>query len=53
VTNNTIGPAGYDEDSKEGEGKWADGISYAAQNGLVAGNLITDATDGGIGEWSS
>ncbi|KIO27017.1 hypothetical protein M407DRAFT_73736 [Tulasnella calospora MUT 4182] len=48
VTNNRLGPAGYDEDAEDG-GHWADGISYAAQNGLVAGNLVQDATDGGIG----
>ncbi|KAG8939437.1 hypothetical protein FRC04_006584 [Tulasnella sp. 424] len=47
VTNNRLGPAGYDEDAEDG-GHWADGISYAAQNGLVAGNLVEDATDGGI-----
>lgn len=47
VTNNRLGPAGYDEDAEDG-GHWADGISYAAQNGLVAGNLVQDATDGGI-----
>ncbi|KAG8907613.1 hypothetical protein FRB99_003309 [Tulasnella sp. 403] len=47
ITNNFIGPAGYDEDA-ETRGKWADGISYAAHNGLVAGNQIVDATDGGI-----
>ncbi|KAG9000569.1 hypothetical protein FRB90_011786 [Tulasnella sp. 427] len=47
ITNNRLGPAGYDEDAEDG-GHWADGISYAAQNGLVAGNLVVDATDGGI-----
>ena len=53
VTNNLIGPAGYDENSSlEGTGKWADGISYAGQSGLIAGNRIEDATDGGIGERS-
>ncbi|KAG9003234.1 hypothetical protein FRB93_011146 [Tulasnella sp. JGI-2019a] len=47
VTNNFIGPAGYAD--KEGDHMpWADGISYAGQNGLIAGNNILDATDGGI-----
>jgi hypothetical protein len=34
----------------EGErmGQWADGISFAGFDGLVAGNLIMDATDGAI-----
>lgn len=52
MTNNLIGPAGFGDDAEEG-GHWADGISYAAQNGLVAGNRILDATDGGIGESES
>lgn len=52
VTNNLIGPAGFGDDVGEG-GRWADGISYAAQNGLVAGNRVLDATDGGIGESGS
>ena len=42
ITNNAIGPAGTSE-------RWADGISYAAVDGLVAGNLVVDTTDGGIG----
>lgn len=44
------GPAGYDGAAEEG-GHWADGVSYAAQNGLVAGNHIIDTTDGGIGNY--
>lgn len=48
ITNNCIGPAGSGADVEEL--KWADGISYAAADGLVAGNLIFDATDGGIGK---
>ncbi|KAG8999828.1 suppressor of los1-1 [Tulasnella sp. 427] len=47
VTNNRVGPAGYDE-TVMGRGHWADGISYAGQNGLVAGNIVTDSTDGAI-----
>lgn len=47
ITNNRIGPAGSGQDVEEL--KWADGISYSARDGLVAGNLIVDATDGGIG----
>ncbi|KAG8888355.1 hypothetical protein FRB98_007929 [Tulasnella sp. 332] len=45
VTNNFIGPAGYPESDLM---QWADGISYAGQNGLIAGNYILDATDGGV-----
>ncbi|KAF8758588.1 Right handed beta helix region [Rhizoctonia solani] len=30
------------------DGKWADGISFSASDGLVAGNQILDATDGAI-----
>lgn len=52
VTNNRVGPAGYDETTM-GRGYWADGISYAGLNGLVAGNIVTDATDGGIGKSQS
>lgn len=48
ITNNAIGPAGVGADVQGG--KWADGISYAASDGLVAGNLVIDTTDGGIGE---
>lgn len=49
ITNNFIGPAGVGSNVEQM--RWADGISYAASDGLVAGNLITDATDGGIGEY--
>ncbi|KZS92430.1 hypothetical protein SISNIDRAFT_442200 [Sistotremastrum niveocremeum HHB9708] len=42
-TNNIIGPAGKDESNR-----WADGISFAGTDGLVAGNHIIDGTDGGI-----
>lgn len=48
ITNNRVGPAGYDESAMGKKGFWADGISYAGLNGLVAGNIVTDATDGGI-----
>jgi hypothetical protein len=50
ITNNAIGPAGVGCDVESGH--WADGISYAASDGLVAGNLIIDTTDGGIGEFA-
>lgn len=50
ITNNRVGPAGYDESAMGKKGFWADGISYAGLNGLVAGNIVTDATDGGIGK---
>ncbi|KIJ54777.1 hypothetical protein M422DRAFT_775012 [Sphaerobolus stellatus SS14] len=46
ITNNIIGPAGIGADKSKGQ--WADGISFAGTNGLIAGNLIKDATDGGI-----
>ncbi|GJJ15638.1 hypothetical protein Clacol_009916 [Clathrus columnatus] len=46
ITNNKIGPAGISADKRQGE--WADGISFAGSNGLVAGNEIIDATDGAI-----
>ncbi|EJU02545.1 hypothetical protein DACRYDRAFT_106616 [Dacryopinax primogenitus] len=46
ITNCRIGPAGIGKDIIEGH--WADGISFAASHGLVAGNEITDATDGAI-----
>ncbi|CAE7199121.1 unnamed protein product [Rhizoctonia solani] len=46
ITNNFIGPAGYGADVVDG--KWADGISFSARDGLVAGNQILDATDGAI-----
>ena len=40
---NQIGPAG-----QPSAGAWADGISLACTHSLVEGNVITDATDGGI-----
>jgi parallel beta-helix repeat protein len=43
VTGNTIGPAGTADDNA-----WADGISFACRNGLVADNTVVDASDGGI-----
>ncbi|KAF8324548.1 uncharacterized protein EI90DRAFT_3146815 [Cantharellus anzutake] len=46
ITNNIIGPAGVGCD--EAEFRWADGISYACEDGLVAGNLVRDTTDGAI-----
>ncbi|KAF8583325.1 hypothetical protein K439DRAFT_1390599 [Ramaria rubella] len=46
ITNNRVGPAGTGADKDQG--KWADGISFAGANGLVAGNEILDATDGAI-----
>ncbi|PRP88331.1 hypothetical protein PROFUN_03245 [Planoprotostelium fungivorum] len=42
ITNSQFGPAGYSN------GEWADGISLACENALVANNVITDATDGNI-----
>jgi Big-like domain-containing protein len=42
VTDNEIGPAGFPG------GTWADGISLACRDSRVAGNTITDATDGAI-----
>jgi parallel beta-helix repeat protein len=42
ATNNELGPSG------QPGGTWADGISVACPNSTVAGNIITDATDGGI-----
>lgn len=42
ISDNTIGPAGTPD------GNWADGISLACGNSIVANNTITDATDGAI-----
>ncbi len=42
ITNSDIGPAGTPD------GHWADGISFGCRNGLIAGNIVTDASDGGI-----
>lgn len=43
VISNEIGPSGRDT-----VGEWADGISYGCQNGHITGNVVIDATDGGI-----
>lgn len=43
VIGNTIGPAGTAVGNM-----WADGISFACRNGLVADNTVVDASDGGI-----
>ncbi|KDN51470.1 hypothetical protein RSAG8_00015, partial [Rhizoctonia solani AG-8 WAC10335] len=48
ITNNFIGPAGHGAGADVEDGKWADGISFSASDGLVAGNHILDATDGAI-----
>lgn len=42
ITNNDIGPSG------NSSGHWADGISMACTQSLIANNVITDATDGAI-----
>jgi hypothetical protein len=42
VTYNVIGPAGTPNHA------WADGISFACRNGLVAHNTVIDASDGAI-----
>jgi hypothetical protein len=42
VEDNEIGPAG------QGDGTWADGISFACLDGVVRRNTIVDATDGAI-----
>ena len=42
VRNNHFGPAG------QPPGKWADGISFACRDGSIDGNVVEDATDGGI-----
>ncbi|KIO30829.1 hypothetical protein M407DRAFT_242058 [Tulasnella calospora MUT 4182] len=50
ITNNRVGPAGYDETTL-GNGYWADGISYAGLNGQhsqvifgASGTLVTSNT---------
>ncbi len=43
VQDNEIGPAGSSDNMQ-----WADGISLACTHTTVRGNVITDATDGGI-----
>jgi len=42
IVANILGPAG------NGGGEWADGVSFACRNGLIANNRIVDATDGAI-----
>jgi len=42
LTFNRIGPAGSPD------GHWADGISFACRDGIIANNTIRDTTDGGI-----
>ncbi|MBW0465718.1 hypothetical protein O181_005433 [Austropuccinia psidii MF-1] len=44
VIGNKVGPAGLPAP----DGPWADGLSIACRNGLIANNEITDATDGAI-----
>ncbi|KAH8915240.1 hypothetical protein BT69DRAFT_1356832 [Atractiella rhizophila] len=44
ILNNLVGPAGQPAP----KGPWADGLSLACKDGLVVGNTIIDATDGGI-----
>lgn len=39
-----VGPSGQPPP----EGPWADGLSIACRNGLIANNTIIDATDGAI-----
>ncbi|OZJ03560.1 hypothetical protein BZG36_03103 [Bifiguratus adelaidae] len=48
VTNNDIGPCGQEGTNAAGQGRWADGISFACTHSLVSGNKITGSTDGGI-----
>ncbi len=42
ITDSVFGPAGTPDNSQ------ADGISFACRNGLIANNLVLDASDGGI-----
>ncbi|KAI5455616.1 hypothetical protein BGZ63DRAFT_368653 [Mariannaea sp. PMI_226] len=48
VNFNEIGPAGHDNVDSLGRGQWADGISFACTNSVVANNTITGSTDGAI-----
>ncbi|KAM0746609.1 hypothetical protein T439DRAFT_306552 [Meredithblackwellia eburnea MCA 4105] len=60
ILNNEIGPSGHapsgEKQEKRGKrdtgtygtGEWADGISMACKGSTVSGNVVTDATDGGI-----
>jgi parallel beta-helix repeat protein len=43
ILNNQIGPAGQPSNKQ-----WADGISLGCTHSTVQGNVVTDATDGGI-----
>lgn len=42
ITDSEFGPAGSPD------GAWADGISFACRDGLIANNRVIDASDGGI-----
>ncbi|KAM0789630.1 hypothetical protein ACM66B_000434 [Microbotryomycetes sp. NB124-2] len=44
VINNIVGPCGQQFPG----GPWADGLSIAGRDSLIAGNTVTDATDGAI-----
>ncbi|KAK4054094.1 hypothetical protein OIV83_001119 [Microbotryomycetes sp. JL201] len=44
VINNIVGPCGQQFPG----GPWADGLSIAGKDSLIAGNTVTDATDGAI-----
>jgi hypothetical protein len=46
VTNSQFGPSGTFDGQQDGT--WADGLSFACGNSLIDGNVVTDATDGGI-----
>ncbi|GAA6024696.1 hypothetical protein JCM10207_009222 [Rhodosporidiobolus poonsookiae] len=43
VINNIVGPSG-----QQAPGPWADGLSIAGKDSLIAGNTVIDATDGAI-----
>ncbi|BGP17305.1 hypothetical protein JCM10213_009091 [Rhodosporidiobolus nylandii] len=43
VLNNIVGPCG-----QQAPGPWADGLSIAGKDSLIAGNTVIDATDGAI-----
>ncbi|GAA6059041.1 hypothetical protein JCM10212_001266 [Sporobolomyces blumeae] len=43
VLNNVVGPCG-----QQAPGPWADGLSIAGKDSLIAGNTVFDATDGAI-----
>ncbi|KAM7218718.1 hypothetical protein V8F06_005872 [Rhypophila decipiens] len=48
VAQNTIGPCGQEGTDSNGNGLWADGISFECVNSVVSSNNITGPTDGGI-----